>query len=75
MHSLAQALTLTLTLTLNHLANKPQRMASTLFGLMYLILGSTTNYYEQPQQALELALMEGFEEAVMQILLESSENG
>ena len=33
-HSLAQALTLTL--TLNHLANKPQQMTSTLFGLMYL---------------------------------------
>ena len=38
---LAQALTLTLTLaltlalTLNHLANKPQRKASTLFGLKY----------------------------------------
>ena len=30
-HSLAQALTLTL--TRNHLANKPQRKASTLFGL------------------------------------------
>ena len=30
-----------LTLTLNHLANKPQRTASTLFGLMYLILGNT----------------------------------
>ena len=33
MHSLAQALTLTL--THNHLANKPQRTAGTLFGLMY----------------------------------------
>ena len=39
-HPLAQ--TLTLTLTLNHLANKPQQTASTLFSLMYLILGSTT---------------------------------
>ena len=38
-HSLVQALTL----TLNQLANKTQRRASTLFGLMYLILGSTTN--------------------------------
>ena len=36
-HSLAQALTL----TLNHLANKLQQMTSTLFGLMYLTNGST----------------------------------
>ena len=43
-HSLAQALTLTLTLTLSHLANKAQRTTSTLFGLMYLILSSTTDY-------------------------------
>ena len=35
MHSLAPALTLTLTLTLNHLANKPQQTINTLFGLKY----------------------------------------
>ena len=35
-HSLAEALTLTI--TLNHLANKPQRMASTLF------IFNTTDY-------------------------------
>ena len=34
-HSLAPALTLTLTLTLDHLANKPQQTTSALFGLMY----------------------------------------
>ena len=35
--SLAPALTLILTLTFNHLANKPQRMTSTLFSLMYQV--------------------------------------
>ena len=51
MHSLVQALTLTLTLTLNHLANKPQRTASTLFGLMYLSRGSTTEYFNKCARA------------------------
>ena len=31
-------------LTLNYLANKPQPMTSTLFGLLYLTNGSTTDY-------------------------------
>ena len=37
MQSLAPALTLTLTLTFNHLANKPQQTTNTLFGLMYAV--------------------------------------
>ena len=44
-HSLAQALTLTLTITLNHLANKPQWMASTLFALMYIFNPRQHNRY------------------------------